>query len=297
LGSAGHPVSWSYLTGLGLVRETTTPAEQSASTFLRRMLADWGVPELYKDAAELVKKGLDADYIVLSLQDTAAYKKRFAANEDRQAKGLPVLSPADYIATEAQYRNVLRTFGLPAGFYDSNEDVRKFLANDLSPAELGQRAQAAQQLFVTGNPEYRRVWKDFYGLSDGDAIAALLDPKRALPIIQQQQAATQIAAAARRQHLDATRTRAEQLASLGVDEATALKGYADIADVMPNDQAIAQRFGQTFTLSEEENDRLLGLASAQRKRRELYSQETALFNAGRGAAGSSALSQSSVGKY
>jgi hypothetical protein len=47
------------------------------------------------------------------LRGTDAYKKRFAANAARIAKGLGALSEAEYIGLEDQYQNIMRNYGLP----------------------------------------------------------------------------------------------------------------------------------------------------------------------------------------
>lgn len=272
------------------------PTKAGAAAIIKQYLDQWGISELYTDALKLIKQGLDDSAILVQLEDTQAFKTRFAANEDRKKKGLSVLTPAQYIANEDSYKQVLRQYGMPQGFYDSNSDVRKFLANDVSPAELASRAQNAQKIWLSGNQDYRTVWKDYYGLSDGDAIAAMLDPATAMPIIDQRVTATQIGAAAKRQGLDVSAQRADQLQGLGVDENAALKGYASIADTQATDQNIAQRFGTTFTQAEEENDQLLGLASAQRKRKNLYKSETGLFSEQAGS-DQAAFSRATTGQY
>lgn len=258
------------------------PTKVGAAQVIREQLRQWGIEELFTDVLALIRQGLSEDAIIIQLQDSDAYKKRFAANEIRRQKGLAVLNPAEYVATETQYRSVLRSYGLPEGFYDSNTDLNGFLGNDVSPAELAQRAQTAQQIWLTGNQEYKSVWKDFYGLSDGDAIASILDPKVALPMIEQKRVATQIAAAAKRNSLDVERQRAEYFTTLGLGEPDAIKAYGEIGEAASVDSAIANRFGTTFNQEDEENARLLGLASAKRKQRTLYNKEAALFAGGSG---------------
>lgn len=274
----------------------TSSAQQSASQVLRDLLNRWGIGDLYTDAMALIKQGLSESAIVVQLQDTEAYKRRFAGNELRRKAGLAVLAPAEYVATETAYRDVFRQYGLPAGFYDTAGDLTKFIGADVSPAELAQRAQAAQKIWLSGNQDYRDVWKDYYGLSDGDAIASLLDPKTALPIVEQKMTATEIGAAAARQGLDVDRSRAEFFASRGITEDAALKGYTDIAAGLDTTQSIAERFGEEFSQSEAEDADLLGLASAQRKKKDLFGQENALFS-GRSGAGQGALSKSTAGSY
>ena len=79
------------------------------------------------------------DAIIFRLREQPAYQRRFAANAARIKKGLPELDPASYIALENQYRETLRSNGLPANFYDSEEDFRSLLEGDVSPSELNDR--------------------------------------------------------------------------------------------------------------------------------------------------------------
>jgi hypothetical protein len=245
---------------------------------------------------KLIKQGLDDNAVLVQLQDTAAYKKRFAGNELRRKAGLTVLTPAEYVSTETAYKDVLRQNGLPKGFYDTADDLTNFIAGDVSPQELQTRAEAAQRIWLSGNEDYKSVWKDYYGLSDGDAIASMLDPKTALPLIQQKVTSTQIGAAANRQGLDVDKSRAEFFAAHGVDEQAALKGYGDVAAELPDTANIAARFGQTFGQTDAENADILGLASAQRKKKDLFNSEAALFN-GQSGAQQSSLSKSTAGQY
>lgn len=272
------------------------PTQTGAAAIIKQYLDAWGIGDLYKDALALIKQGLDDAAILVQLEASDSYKRRFSANEDRKKKGLSVLTPAEYIANEDQYKQVLRMYGLPQGFYDGNDDVKNFLANDVSPSELASRAQAAQKVWLTGNEDYRSTWKDFYGLSDGDAIAAMLDPKTAMPLIEQQVTATQIGAAAKRQGLGVDRQRAEQFAQGGVDEQAALAGYGKIAETGAVDQSIASRFGTDFGQTDEEDLNLLGLASAKRKRQRLYGAEAGLFDE-RGGSASGAFSRPTAGGY
>jgi hypothetical protein len=285
--------------GGGQVKSTTSdldPTRAGAAAILRDLLSQWGIGDLYADAMRLIKQGLDENAVLIQLQDTDAYKRRFAGNELRRKAGLAVLSPAEYVSVETSLKDVMRQYGLPAGFYDSPDDLTKFIGSDVSPQELSQRAAAAQKIWLSGNNDLKSQWRDYYGLSDGDGIASLLDPKVALPIIDQKLTAAQIGAAARRQGLDVDRTRAEYFQSHGVDEASALKGYSDIAASQAITEDIARRFGETFSQADAEDDTLLGLASAQRKRKDLYGKESALFS-GRSGADQSALSKSTAGSY
>lgn len=272
------------------------PATAGAMAILNDQLAQWGITDLGPDVLKLLKEGLDASAITVQLQNTESYKRRFVANEARRKAGLRVLPPAEYVATETALKGVLRSFGMPAGFYDTNGDMQKFLENDVSPSELQDRAQVAQQVWLTGPQSNRDWWKEHYGLSDGAAIASILDPKKAVGLVQKQAAAAQLGGSALSQGLQVGTARAEDLVAQGVTGAQAQSGYGQIADALSTDQAIAARFGSSIDQSQEEDARLLGLASAQRKLKDLQASEAGLFS-GRSAASGGALSGSGSGSY
>ncbi len=271
------------------------PALASARGIITAMLESWGISELGADVDRLLREGLDTNAIVLQLQQTDAYKARFAANEFRKAKGLPVLSPAEYIATESAYRQVMQSYGLPAGFYDDLQDYQNFLANDLSPNELNERAQLAQRTFLSADVETRTMFREFYGLTDGAGIAAILDPAKALPIVERMAQAAQMGGSAIRNGLEANRERLERYSDMGVTAGDAANAFAEIGRTGAAEQRIAERFGDTLTQAEQEEGSLLGTASAQRKRQRLADSELGLFR-GQAGAGESALNRSSAGR-
>lgn len=260
-----------------------TPDQQTASAIIQQQLSAWGLDSLAGDLNSLIRQGLQADAITLKLQQTAAYQQRFAANATRVKNGLAALSPADYINAENAYAQVMRQYGLPSGFYDQQSDFADFIAKDVSPSELNDRVKVAQQVFVTGDPVTRSVFRDWYGLSDGAGIAAILDPNKALPILQNMATAAQAGGVARQNGLDADQQRITGYVDQGISLADLTKGFQDIGAAHPTDQAIAQRFGQTFDQAQEEQATIQNLASAKRKQQQLYSSEQALFASRSGA--------------
>jgi hypothetical protein len=273
-----------------------TPNANSAQAIIRGYLQKWNLEELYGDVDRLVKDGLDPETIMLRLQQTDSYKERFKANDVRIRNGLTALSPAEYLAAEASYKQVLRSNGLPAAFYDSRDDFAAFLGNDVSPEEVNARAEAAKNVWLSADGAVRNAWTQMYGLSDGAAIAAILDPDRALPIVQRMAAAAQIGGAARRNGLEVNASRFEQLADQGLDYSTALKGFGQIGESLGTMQGIAGRFGQTYSQRDAEQATFVGSASALRKQRELGQSETALFDA-KAAADKTSLSRRTSGSY
>jgi hypothetical protein len=224
---------------------------QNAKDVALNQLTQWGIisgpndptgSALMSTINTLAMQGAGADTISLAIQQSDAYKQRFIGNQTRIANGLAALSPAEYIATEQAYDQVLRNAGVPAQFYSSSAAKAKLIGADVSATELQQRADLAKQSITNADPFYTSQLQNLYGLSTGDMIAHVLDPQEALPLLQQQVSSTQIAAEAARAGLNTTLATAQQLAGQGVTQAQAQQGFQAIAQQLPGTQALAARY-------------------------------------------------------
>jgi hypothetical protein len=176
---------------------------------------------------------------------------------------------------------VLQSYGLPSTFYDSQDDYRKFLELDVSPTELNDRAKVAQSTWLSTDQATKDVWAQWYGLSDGAAIAAILDPSKALPIIQSMAEAAKAGGVAVRNGLHANESRIRGYIDQGISGDKIAQGFSDIGAVHGTDQAIGSRFGINLDQATEEASRIQGLASARRAQAEAYGAEQALFDSAR----------------
>ena len=264
------------------------PQQNSSLQLLSDTLRQWGLSSLEDTLKSLIIKGdTNPDTLSLALSQTPAYKARFAGNAQRIKNGLPELSPAQYIATEESYNQILRGYGLPAGFYDSHSDFTNFIGNDLSPAELDARAKIAHDQYMNAPDYVKNLWNQYFG-TKGDAIAAILDPTKATQLIKDRGEQVAIGGAAAGRGLSVSAQRAKQLQEAGVTGQQADQAYSKIAQSLPTDEAIAQRFGTKFGLTQEENDLLLGLGPDAQERNTLYSEEEGLFRGRPGADAASA---------
>src|SRR5581483_2048777 len=107
------------------------------------MLRQWGLQELAPDVLRLLQDGHSQDQVSVLIQDTDAYRKRFSGNDLRRKAGLAALSPAEYLATEASYRRIMESAGLPVGFYDQPSDFTTWIGADVSPNEIQSRVNLA----------------------------------------------------------------------------------------------------------------------------------------------------------
>ena len=229
---------------------TQAQNQQNAIAFLTTTFTDYGLGvDIANAVTDLVKQGYTADTIQIMAQDpkstnplAKAFQQRFPANAARMAAGLPVLSPSEYIATERSYAQVMNSYGLNSNFATNKDIFTKLLTNDISPTELNSRASTAKQVIENTDPAVTQQLQQYYGLSQGDMIAHVLDPSVATPIIEKQISAAQIGAESARYGANVGQSYAEQLSGLGVTQAQANQGFRNIAEAQPATQALATRY-------------------------------------------------------
>jgi hypothetical protein len=274
---------------------------QSAYDILLAEFTRYGLSALVEPLKGFIISGASPAELTIQLQNSKAYQDRFAANADRIAKGLSALSPAEYVAVEDQYQNIMRNYGLPESYYakdtmGTQAGFRTLLANDVSATELEERVLTAQDRVLKAAPEVSQALKAFYpDITNGDILAYTLDPQKGLDSIKRKVTAAEIGGAAIGQGLKTDVTRAEQLAAAGVTKQQAQEGYQTIAEVAPRGEMLSDIYKQSpygQTQAEQEIFNLAGSAEAARQRKKLTSLETAAFS---GQAGVGALARERAG--
>ena len=286
-----------------LIAEQNKAERRSAFDLLFSEFKQYGLESLVTPLKNLIEDGVSPAEFTLRLRETEPYKKRFAANAQRVAKGLRALSEAEYIGTEDQYQDVMRRYGMPESYYAKGDlgvqaGFEKFLAGDVSAVELEDRIQTAQNRVVNSNPEVARALKEFYpGISNGDILAYVLDPANAIEQIKRKVTAAEIGGAAIQSGLKTAMTRAEELAAAGITKQQAQQGFQTVAEVAPRGGQLAEIYKQdpyTQTTAETEVFGLAGAVDAAKQRRKLTQLETAAFS---GSAGSGAIARERAGAF
>jgi hypothetical protein len=270
---------------------------ESAIAVLTSRFSRYGLASLVPKIKELAIGGAGESTITLQLQETEEYRQRFRANQDRIKKGLSVLDPGDYLGLEDDYRQILRAYGLKQ--FDNDDYVTQFISNDISTTELSNRVSTAVQRVQNADPAILTTLRSFYGISDNDLVAYVLDPNQQFQKIERQVAAAEIGAAAKLQGINAGVAVSEQLAAQGVTKAQAQKGYATIADILPTAEKLSDIYGSTldeYRIGEAEQEVFNTLASAQRKRQKLIQTEIASFS-GTSGLSKTALDRQTGGQY
>jgi hypothetical protein len=285
------------------IAEADRRDRQSAYDILYNEFNKYGLGGLVEDVKYLLQSNVSPAQFSLELQNRPAYQNRFAANKERIAKGLSALSPAEYIALEDQYQNVMRNYGLPESYYSKDKTGKqagfeKFLAGDVSAAELEDRIMTAQDRVLKSNPEVLQSLKSFYpDITNGDVLAYTLDPKNAIKDIQRKVTAAEIGGAATQAGLGTGMTRAEELAAAGISKAQAQQGFQSVAAVAPRGTQLSEIYGQQpygQVQAEQEVFGLAGSTEARKQREKLVGLEQAAFG-GRAGASQGALQRERAG--
>lgn len=279
---------------------------KSAYDLLYDQFAKYGLQSLVAPLEGLIKEGIPASEFAIRLRETEGYQKRFAANKARIQKGLKAISEAEYIGLEDAYQGIMRQYGMPESYYTRGdlgrqEGFEKFIAGDVSPAELETRISTAYNRVINSNPEVVQALKQYYpNITNGDILSYALDPEKALTDINKKVTAAEIGGAAIGAGLGIGMARAEELGAFGVSKAQAQQGYQTIADILPSAKKLSDIYAKQGlgaydqAVAEQEVFGISGATTAAQKRRKLTELETAQFS---GSTGVGALARERAGQF
>jgi hypothetical protein len=267
---------------------------QSAYDLLFEQFKQYGLSDLVEPLKNLITSGASPSEFTIRLRESEPYKKRFAANAQRVAKGLTALDEATYLGMEDQYQEVMRQYGLPESYYAKDATGKQagfeqLLSNDISNVELADRLMVAQDRVLKANPEVLKTIKDFYpDITNGDILAYTLDPKNAIKDIQRKATAAEIGAAQRGAGLQATLSGAEALVANKVTGEQYQAAAPTISEASIRGGQLASIYKEDPYTQQTAEQAVLntpGSAEAMRRTKKLAGLETAAFSgsSGRGA--------------
>lgn len=261
---------------------------KDAYAALKTLFDSYGLSSLSPTILQYLQNGYGADTVSILLQQTDAYKQRFAGNDARIANGLAVLTPAEYLSTEAAYRQVIQAAGLDSSLYDKST-TDEWIGRDISPQEIQTRATLAVQATSQASPWVQDALKQL-GISQGDAAGYFLNDDNALPGLQMKLAQGQIMGAGMSNGLTVDQKQAMTFAQQGVTQQQALAGYQKIAQVLPAADMLSTIYShqQRYDQGAAENEFLGNQGQYENMRLALGRQETAAFS-GQGGIGDKTL--------
>ena len=287
----------------------TDPSIQDAFALVQSQVAAWfgGDATLAKQAADFIvsqmQSNIGPNQALVDLRAQPFYLTRFAGNKIRTDAGLNALSEGDYVAAENEYAQVFQQYGLNK--LDTAATKASLIGNAVSKVELGGRLDLAVNQVQNADPTVMATLKQYYPtINTADIVSYFLAPAETLPVLQQQVNAADVGAAAAQQGipgLSVSKTRAEQLAQLGVTYQGAQAGYGKVAEVLTEGQKLSQIYkeaGINYNQTSAENQYLLNEGAAKLEQNKLNSLEQAQFSGRSGVVGASAAAgySGSLGK-
>lgn len=220
----------------------------------------------------------------------SSYLTRFAGNAELMRKGLPTLDDKSYLKAEKEYENIFKAYGTTG--LANRAMYAKLIGNSMDAVDVTERLQIGYDR-LKADPFAEEAFRRFYpGLSNGDIVAAMLDPEEQIPALKRKAAAAEIGGSALAQGLQTSQVSAESLAAFGINKAGAQTGYRYIAQALPRGQFLAE-------IAPEENVKYTqGLAEditfrknveAEKKQAAIVNKELGRFGGESGTSGSRAF--------
>lgn len=192
------------------------------------------------------------DLLFLLKNDTrynGEYLARFAGNAILKAKGMPTVSDAEYLKAENEYEKIFKAYGVTN--LANRSYYAQLIGNVMDAEDVSKRIDMAYKVYK-GNPAVKNAFNTFYGtVTDGDVVAAMLDPETQVPLLQKKITVAEIGGAALQQNLSTSLAKAQEFEALGITGAAAQSGYQNIAQGLTGyEKLLEMRTGQDVQTEE-----------------------------------------------
>lgn len=227
----------------------TSSFDAASDTILAQTLSSYGLEGVAATIAKIRSEypEISSEQLLMLLKNdsryNAEYNKRFAGNAKLKAAGLPTLDDATYLKAEDEYRKIFTAYG--ATTLANRDYYATLIGNRMDAVDVTDRMNQAYARLQAA-PEIKKAFQTFYSAAtEGDILAAILDPSTQLPVLQKKVAAAEIGGAALAQNLRTSLATATELVGLGVTQAQAQAGYSTIAQALPTyEKFLEMRTGQ-----------------------------------------------------
>lgn len=271
-----------------------TGANRDAYAALSNLFSSYGLDSLSPTILGYLQQGFSADTISVLLQNSPEYQARFSGNQARIDNGLAVLTPAEYLSTEASYRQLLQSAGLDNGFMNS-DTYAEWIGMDISPAEIQSRVNLAVQATVNSD-QYVQDALSQWGIQPKDLVSYFLNDSVPMPELQQTMQRAQIMGAGGQSGIQVDMGDATRWAQEGVTYQQAQLGFKQVAAVLPMANELSQIYYQSpeYRQGDAEAEFLTNDGTSKLQREDLARQEMANFQ-GQGGVGQKSFTQNNLG--
>lgn len=261
-----------------------------------------------KDPATGKLQQIGPNEAIILLRETPEYQARFAGNAMRVKQGLNAYSEGEYLQAENEISSLMKMYGVQN--LATRDRMASLIGNNVNQKDLNTRLNLAVYNVQNADPTVLAALRTYYPkVSQTDLLSYFLAPEETLPDLERRVTAAEIGGAAMMQGFktdtglpSVQMTRAEELARAGVTGDKALKGYGEVAGLLPTATKLSGIYGKqtgtTYGQTELENQYLLSSSEAAQRQRELNKLEVASFS---GSTGTSAnvefLRRPTTGKF
>lgn len=205
----------------------------TAADILQNLLRQYGLESLTTWAMDALARGLSGTQVEQEMRRRPEFIARFPAITERERLGLAPISPAEILANERQYTQIMRNSGLPPSFYDQPEDFTRLLVADKSPAEVQTVVDEGFLRVQQAPREVRTAFRDYFGVDGDSALAAFfLDPDRARPVLLKMASQAQVGGAGRQFGFDVSAETAGRIVETGGAQGAG-QTFAQLAESAP----------------------------------------------------------------
>jgi len=162
-----------------------TALQRDSRQIINNLLNQYGLGSLSDWAWGLITTGASPAEVQAQLRQRPEFGQRFPGIAERERRGLPPISPGEYVSYENAARQLFHAAALPSGFYDSQEALGRFIGDDVSVAELSQRISNGYSRVAEAPQAVRDAFASYFGAAGPGALAALfLDPNESAPHLE-----------------------------------------------------------------------------------------------------------------
>ena len=291
-------------------KEVKAENRRSAYAILEKEFTDNNLTSLLPEIKRFMTEGYSPEEASLLLPETPAYKTRFVGNEGRKKLGLPVYNPSQYLTAEQTYRDLFNQYSL--GELANQETYNALIGGAVSLDEAKARVDNVFTKIDNAPDALKTQLSNYfggYGVGDptkqrSQIALALMQGPQGISQLDTNLRKAQIRTGAAMSNVNVAEDNVSQLekqlttAGMSTEQIgnLAKEAYANIAEVQPTTEKLAQIYGEdTSNLSNElQQEAFFGLASQRRKK--LQEKEKATFSGQAGTATAS-LSRQSTGAF
>lgn len=182
------------------------------------------IKDLMTFVDQQITEDIPAEAIMLNIRGQKFYQDRFAGNAALQKKGLAELTPAEYLAAERSYSEILRQSGLER--LATRQNFSSFIGGEVSAVELQDRVTNVYGRIMNADTALRKelqALKANTNITDSDLAESLLMGKEGANVLKRKIAMAEIGAEFTPRGITSA-LGAEELVNLGVTREQARAG-------------------------------------------------------------------------